>query len=595
MAKTTTLWSLGLTLTLGLAAGGCAAPRVGGDADQVAQQTPASPKPQRVQRTIVRPRTAGVRERSLPPGELTEPILFKLLVGEIALQRGQAPLAARAYLEVARETRDPRIAQRATEIAWNARQPAVALEAASLWLQVEPSSPQARQVLTALMVNQPNIAEAQPQLEKWLAADPAAADQTFLQIAALAARHQDRAAALQLVRNLARGYPQLPGAHFAVGQVALAANDETLALAEAREALRLKPDWDQAALLQAQVLSRRSGGEATAFLHQYLVGHPQAKDLRLIYARQLVAEKQYEPARKEFQALLVEFPDNPDVAMAVALLSMQVQDFDAAEQQLHKALDAGYKDPDSIRFYLGQIGEERKDYDAALKWYTSVADGEQFIAARARYAAVLAKQGKLPAALTYLQETAAAYPQVGVQFVQAEAQLQREAGDYRGAYTTLDDALAKAPASPELLYDHAMVAEKLDRLDVMEANLRKVIVLKPDYAHAYNALGYTLADRNLRLDEARKLIGEALKLSPDDPFIMDSMGWVLFRQGDFEGARAQLERAYQLRPDGEIAAHLGEVLWAAGRHDDATRLWADALKANPSHEALQNTIKRFAP
>ena len=567
-----------------------------GPAVLLAQSPPATmPAEPRAPRVIVRPQVwPSGKPRALPPGELTQQLLFKLLVGEIAQQRGQTAVAVQAYLEVARETKDPRIAQRATEIAWGARMTSAALEAAGLWLQAEPESPQARQVLAALLVNQPKIAEAQPHLEKWLASDPSAAGQTFLQIGALAVRNPDRAAALQLVQRLARPYPQLPEAHFAVAQVAAAANDDAVALAASREALRLKPDWEQAALLHAQVLQKKSPAEATAFLKDFLAKNPQAKDARLIYARQLVAEKQFEPARKEFQSLLAEFPNNPDVAMAVALLSLQLQDFDAAESQLKQALDNNYKDPDAIRFNLGQIAEDRKRFDDALKWYTLVSAGEQFIPARARYAGVLVKQGKLAEARKYLQETGAAYPQNRVQLVQVEAQLLRDAGDYRAAYDVLGEALAKAPNSIDLLYDHAMAAEKIDRLDVMEANIRKLIQLKPDHAHAYNAFGYSLADRNIRLDEARTLLDQALKLAPDDPFIIDSMGWVLFRQGDLDGARKQLERAYQLRPDGEIAAHLGEVLWAQGQHDAARKLWADALKKEPSHEALQSTIKRLA-
>ncbi|MGH8618988.1 MAG: tetratricopeptide repeat protein [Burkholderiales bacterium] len=565
--------------------------------ERLAQQAPPAtiPTEPRAPRVIVRPQgQPAAKTRTLPQTDLTQQLLFKLLVGEIAQQRGQTAVAVQAYLDVARETKDPRIAQRATEIAWNARMSAAALEAASIWLQAEPESPQARQVLAALLVNQPKIAEAQPHLEKWLAADPAAAGQTFLQIGALAVRNQDRAAALQLVQSLARPYPQLPEAHFAVAQVAAAANDDALALTESREALRLKPDWEQAALLHAQVLQKKSGAEATAFLKGFLAKNPRAMDARLVYARQLVGEKQYEDARKEFQSLLAEFPTNADVAMAVALLSLQLQDFDAAESQLKQALDNNYKDPDAVRFYLGQISEDRKRYDDALKWYTLVSAGEQFIPARARYAGVLVKQGKVAEARKYLQETGAAYPQNRVQFVQIEAQLLRDTGDYRGAYDVLADALAKSPASLDLMYDTAMAAEKVDRLDVMETNIRKLIQLKPDHAHAYNALGYSLADRNIRLDEARTLLDQALKLAPDDPFIIDSMGWVLFRQGDLDGARKQLERAYQLRPDGEIAAHLGEVLWVQGQQDAARKLWADALKKEPSHEGLQSTIKRLA-
>jgi tetratricopeptide (TPR) repeat protein len=243
--------------------------------------------------------------------------------------------------------------------------------------------------------------------------------------------------------------------------------------------------------------------------------------------------------------------------------------------------------------YLGQVNEERKRYDGALKWYGAVVSGEQYIAAQARYAGVLAKQGHLDQARQHLREITPRNTQQRVQIVQAEAQLLREANAYQEAFDVLTGALEKFPDNPELLYDHAMAAEKVNRLDVLEANLRKLIALRPDHAHARNALGYTLADRNERLDEAHQLIESALKLAPEDPFIMDSMGWVLYRQGRLEQALDYLKRAHNLRPDPEIAAHLGEVLWANGQRDEARTLWSDALKKHPKNEVLQNSVNRF--
>ena len=250
--------------------------------------------------------------------------------------------------------------------------------------------------------------------------------------------------------------------------------------------------------------------------------------------------------------------------MAVALLSLQLNDYDDAETQLRHALETGYKDPDAVRFYLGQVNEERKRPDEALRWYSSVNGGDQYVPARARYAGILAKQGKLDDARAYLQQ-AGRNAAERVQLTQAEAQLLRDANEFRAAFDLLAQAVAKNPNSPDLLYDQAMAAEKVDRIDVLESNLRKVIQLKPDYAHAYNALGYTLADRNTRLNEAYTLVEQALKLAPEDPFIMDSMGWVLYRMNQNDAAITFLKRAFEIRSDAEIAAHLGEVLWAAGR------------------------------
>ncbi|MEO8441173.1 MAG: tetratricopeptide repeat protein [Betaproteobacteria bacterium] len=575
-----------------LALAACAQQPVQPEAEPPAQPAqPAAAAPAPKPRVVVRP---SVKPPVLPAQAMSQAVLFKLLLAEIALQRGQNNVAVQSFLELTKETKDPRIAQRATEVALNTRFFGAALETASIWLAADPESQQARQVLAALLVNQARLADAEPHLEKWLAADKDHVGNGFMQLNPILARHPDKAAVLQLTQSLAKPYATVPEAHYSVAQAAWGAGQAPLALTEIREALKLRPDWEQAALFQGQVLQRTSNADALAYYQAYLKSNPRAMDVRLSYARLLVTDKKYADARGEFQALLKEFPDNADVTMAVALLSLQLNDFDVAETQLKHALETDYKDPDAVRFYLGQVNEERKRPDDALRWYSSVAGGDQYVPSRARYAGILAKQGKLGDARTYLQQAGRNGPE-RLQFTQAEAQLLRDANDYRAAFDLLGQAIVKNPNSPDLLYDQAMAAEKVDRMDVLESNLRKVIQLKPDYAHAYNALGYTFADRNTRLDEAYTLVERALKLSPEDPFIMDSMGWVLFRMNQNDAAITFLKRAFEIRPDAEIAAHLGEVLWAAGRQDEAKKVWASALKDNPANELLSSTVKKFSP
>jgi tetratricopeptide (TPR) repeat protein len=535
------------------------------------------------------------RKPPLPDIELTEELLYKMMLAEVAVQRDQPHVAVPAYLELARDTRDPRIAQRATEVAWNARFQSAALEAATIWLQADPKSTRARQIIAALLVNQAQLPEAQPHLEKWLAADRENIGQSFLQLNALLTRHRDKAAVLQLMRGLAGKYPDVPEARLAVAQAAWNADDKQLALDEARAALESRPDWEVAALFVAQVLQRRSDEEAIQYLGGYLETYPKARDVRLNYARLLVNAKRYAEAREQFEVLVKENPQNAEVNMAVALLAVQASDYDAAEAQLKRVLELDYKDPDAARLYLGQVNEERKRFEEALKWYSSVNRGGQYINAQARYAGVLAKQGRLAEARQHLQQVSAQSNVERVQLTQAEAQLLREANAYKEAFDVLGQALEKMPNAPDLLYDHAMAAEKVDRLDIVETNLRKLIKIRPDHAHAYNALGYTFADRNQRVEEAHDLIRTALKLAPDDPFILDSMGWVLYRMGREEEGLEYLQRAYKQRPDAEIAAHLGEVLWALGRREEARRIWGGALKEHPRNEALQKTVKRFLP
>jgi tetratricopeptide (TPR) repeat protein len=531
----------------------------------------------------------------LPGVELSEELLFKLMLAEVALQREQPHIAVQAYLELARVTRDPRIAQRATEVAWNARFSSAALEAATIWLQTDPGSARARQFIAALLVNQARLADAQPHLEKWIATDRDSVGQSFLQLSSLLAGHKDKTEVFNLMRALAKPYPAVPEARLAVAQAAWNADNQQVSLDEARAALKLRPDWEVAALFVAQVLQRRSNDEALRFLDEYLKDHPKARDARLNYARLLVTAKKYPEARQQFEVLVSEYPQNADVGMAVALLAIQATDYDAAETQLKRVLELNYKDPDVARFYLGQLNEERKRFDEALKWYSTVTQGEQFIIAQSRYAGILAKQGRLPEARKHLQEASASDSQQRVQLTQAEAQLLRDASAYQEAFDVLGQALAKMPNYPDLLYDHAMAAEKVNRLDILEANLKQLIKLRPDHAHAYNALGYTLADRNQRIAEAHGLIETALKLAPDDPFIQDSMGWVLYRMGRNKEGLDYLQRAFKQRPDPEIAAHLGELLWVLDQRDTAKKIWAESLKEHPNNEALQGTVKRFLP
>ncbi|MBX3666507.1 MAG: tetratricopeptide repeat protein [Burkholderiales bacterium] len=535
------------------------------------------------------------REVPLPAVELSESILFKLTLAEVAAQRGQPHVAVPAFLEVARETRDPRVARRATEIAWNARFLPAALEAATLWLQTDPESTRARQTVIALLVNQSRLDDALPHLEKSLGSDPDNAGQNFLQLYSLLSGHKDKAAILRLIDRLASRYPQVPEASLALAQAAWNADDVATALKSSRRALELRPGWELAALFQAQALQRGSAEQAVAFLGDFVKAHPGARDARLNYARLLVGAQRYPEARKQFEILLGEAPNNAEIAMAVATLSMQAKDYVAADLQLRRALEIGAKDPDMVRMYLGQVNEELKRVDEALKWYSSITHGAQYIPAQARYAGVLAKQGRLEDARKHLRGISAGDARQRTQLTLAEAGLLREAQAYQEAFDFLGEAVARAPDSADLLYDHAMAAEKVNRLDVLEANLRRVIEMQPDHAHAHNALGYTLADRNQRLPEARKLIETAHKLAPNDPFILDSLGWVLYRLGEHEAALGHLRRAYEMRPDGEIAAHLGEVLWALGRQAEAQKIWAEALRGQPGNEVLQGTIKRLSP
>ncbi len=529
----------------------------------------------------------------LPNQELSKTILYEFLLAEIAGQRGNVGLAARAYTDLAKRTRDPRIARRATEVAVFARMHDAAIEAAKVWHETEPGSQRALQALCGLLVSTGRFDAAFPYLRKLLVDAGGEPGEGFLQLNRTLASAKDKAAALALMQRLAEDHPQLAQARYALAQAAAAADRSGLALQEIRRAQELKPDWEAAVLLEAELLQRASIAAAIGRLLHYLERYPNAREVRLSYARALVADRRYVEARSEFQKLLADFPTNVDVIYAVALLSLQLSDYVPAETNLNRLLELDYPDKASVRLYLGQIAEEQRNFPEALRRYAEIEPGEQYLPAQIRYAQVLAKQGRLAEARAHLQQLRSIGNQQRAQIVLAEAQMLREANLHQEAFALIGRALEGLPNHPDLLYDYAMLAERIGRLDILESSLKKLIELRPDNAHAYNALGYTLAERNLRLAEARELIEKALKLSPDDAFIIDSMGWVLYRMGNVQESLKFLRRAFSERIDPEIAAHLGEVLWALGERAEADKILGDAAQKHPGNETLNNTIRRL--
>ncbi len=533
-----------------------------------------------------------VQQGSLPKQELTPQILYQYLLAEIAAQRGQFGLSAGAYLDLARSTRDPRIVRRAAEVAFHARQYDTALEAIKIWLSIDPASQQARQMQATMLLASGRVDELAANLGRDLAGEGERTGEAMLQLARGFSRYPDRVAVSRLFEVLTKPYPQLPEAHLARAQTAMGVGNVDVARAAIESALLLRPDWEQAALSKAELLPK--GAPQLDFLKAWLAANPGAQQARLGYARTLVSEKRYEEARGEFRTLLAANPDNPEILYAVGILSLQVNAVGDAEQPLRRYVELGRGDLNPARFYLGQIAEQAERLDDAIRWYDLVDAGENALPAKIRAARVLARQKKLDEARERL---AVARATMGgdVRLTVAESHLLRDVGRHDEAYAFLAKALEGQPDQTDLLYETSLAAEKLGHLEIVERLLRKLIALKPESPQGYNALGYTLADHNIRLDEAAELVDKALALAPDDSFILDSKGWVLFRQGKLDAALDILKKAYAKQPDAEIAAHIGEVLWKLGRIDEAKEVWRDATKAYPSNEALNATIKRLMP
>jgi Flp pilus assembly protein TadD len=320
--------------------------------------------------------------------------------------------------------------------------------------------------------------------------------------------------------------------------------------------------------------------------------------VRVSYARLLAAQKVYLQAREEFRIAMKEKADDAEIPYAIGLLSLQVEDYVDADTQFKRVLELKPGDANPVFFNLGLAAEGRKQSADAMGWFDKVKNGDYFVTAQLKIAAILAKRDGMQAGRKYLQGAQLAQsdaPETRIQLILAEAQLLRDAKAFGEAFDALSDAVVKNPDTADLLYDRAMVAEKIGKFDVLETDLRRVIELKPEQAHAYNALGYTLAERNLRLEEAYSLVTKALSLSPNDAFIQDSLGWVQYRTGRVDEALATLKKAYQTRRDPEIAAHLGEVLWAKGERAEALNLWQSALLENPDNEVLKTVMSKFKP
>jgi Flp pilus assembly protein TadD len=531
----------------------------------------------------------------LPNVELTDDLLYEFLLTEIASQRGQTGLAAQSSLDLARKSRDPRLARRAAQLAVESGQMDAAIAAIKVWQELEPNSTLAMRMSASVLVRGGKLDEARREIIKVLKLEEGHAGQTFVQLYQMLATYPDKAAALKLMRELAQPYPKVAEAHWAVAQLAQASGDAKLALDEIRLARSLRPEWDMAASLEALLLQRTSPQQGLELLQHYLSSYPKAGDIRLQYARALLDQKQYSQARDEFQRLADADPDNPELAFAVALISLQMNDLRGAETQFKQALSKGKKDQDSVQYYLGQLSEAKNNEEEAIAYYRKVQGGEYLFSAQVRVAYLLGKRGQLDDALRQLHQVQADNVQQRVQLVLVEAQLLREANQLTESYQLLQQGLAKLPDNPDLLYGTAMMADKIGKPDVFEQLMRKLIQVRPDYAQAYNALGYSLLERNERIPEAVTLVEKALQLAPDDAAIMDSVGWGYYRTGKLDDSVRMLRRALAGNPDPEIAAHLGEVLWARGDKGEAQKVWQDSLKANPGNAVLQAVMKKFMP
>jgi len=526
-----------------------------------------------------------------PETSVSADVMFEFLVAEVAAQRGDVEAALAIYHRMAKELRDPQLARRAIEMAVRARAFGAAIDSAALLLEIDPTSTLAREIMAALLANESNVEKARATVAGLLERNANRAP-LLMQVQHLFGKFPDKAAVLQATQALAEPYADLPEAHYAVGVAALLADRLTLAQSEADAALERRPGWEQGAILKAQVLRKVAPEKVLGFYRDFADAHPQSTDVRMQLGRELAADRKLAEARQEFREVERIDARDAQAPYAVGLLSLQLEEFAEAQSAFTRALRLGYRDAAGVYLGLGQAAEGQKRYDEAIGWYQKVESGDR-LRAQLKIATLISRQQGLEAGREFLHRIEPRSGEDHIQVLQVEAQLLRDARAWKETYDMLTQAVLEYPDSFELLYDRAMAAERVDRIDVLEEDLRRVIRMKPDYAHAYNALGYTLAEKTNRLAEARDLIEKANKLQPDDPFILDSLGWVHYRLGNVNEALKHLQAAYSARSDPEIAAHLGEVLWKVGQRDEAQKIWRTALAANPDHETLITVMQKF--
>ncbi|ROH88452.1 tetratricopeptide repeat protein [Pseudomethylobacillus aquaticus] len=524
--------------------------------------------------------------------ELSGEFVYKYLVGEIAGQRGDASLAGSVFMDLAKSSRDARLAERAAKAAVQGQNAPLAVQASQLWSDLDPDSIEANQVSTQVLVSVGRLSAAKPHLQKLLLKPDTRAN-GFLYLNGLLSGQPDKQAVLNLMEELAKPYQDLPEARFSVAHAAWSNGLNTRALDELKAAEQLRPGWELSAMLQGQILAKQQAGSAMSFYDAFLQKYPASDEVRMAYARLLVSQKQIQAAKTQFVKLLESSKGSPEALVVVGLLSLQLEDMTEAERYFKQSLEAGYRDPDQLYIYLGQLNERRQELKQAIAWYQKVQPGERLLAAKLSIASITARLEGTNAGIAQLDSLEKLNTEQEAVVQQAKANLLMQAKRHEESYAVLENAVSTLPNTPELIYDYAMAAERLQKMDVAERELRKLILIKPDFAQAYNALGYSWADRNIKLEEARKLIEKALELSPDDHYIMDSMGWVMYRLGKLDTAADYLRRAYTAQADPEIAAHLGEVLWQQGKRDEAVRTWEDALRAHPENEVLNTTRQKF--
>ncbi|MDF1589601.1 MAG: tetratricopeptide repeat protein [Gammaproteobacteria bacterium] len=573
------LAKFGVLLSVSMVLGACVSSASQSIAEQVIETEPV---------------TVEQSQPQVKPLPLNSELVYYVLMAEIAGQRGEIGLAADLYSKAAETVESPALAGRSTQVANFTRNQERINRALERWIEVDPGDADVYIMQTPFLMLRNEYDSVVKAVDKALGLAPERTRQYLIQVADNLSELAKPEQALNVIKQLKAYQANNPEALFVYARLAAFFKQNEDALTHVKQVLEQQADREDALILNAELLQNTDQGtDALAVLKPYANKESASLELRFAYAKLLGENGKIKQARAVFEQIALEQPDNEEALFALGLLALEDRDGELAKKYFSKLVQMG--DPGKQASYFMALSEElNNNIEAALVWYASVpAASPRFQAAQTKYINLLADNGQLEKARLHLKLLRNEDPDRAKQYFVFEAVFLRDRGEYQSAYNVYTEALTAYPNDIELLYGRAMTAEPLGKLDVLEQDLNKILAVEPNNASALNALGYTLADKTDRYSDALVLIQKALVISPNDPFYLDSLGWVYYRMGKLEAAALYLKQAIAIQDDPEFVAHLGEVLWQQNKHEQAKQLWQKALEQAPDNVLLKETMGRF--
>jgi len=520
-------------------------------------------------------------------------VMFMLLTAEIAGQREQYDVALEGYMEAAKRVKDPRFAERAAVIAMYMKDSPKTQEAVSLWLKQDDKNLTARKIATLSALRADDKSTAVEHLSALLKADPAGFESTLLELAGVLQKEDKLAMVYDTLTLLSQQHREQAVIYFVQSVIALQAKNMALAEQQVQKALQIQPDWDKALILQAQI-AMLSGdvNKAKVTIKTASLKYPNNEKIKKLYAQLLIKTENYKEAENIYRQLVAANPKDTESQFTLALVYMELEQNDAAEEIFNQLLEQPNWQAQA-NYYLGKIAAERGDIDKALDFFDKVTQGDFAFDAALESVTLLAKDKQFNAANTRLTAMNSRFPKQKLRILLVQAELYTQQKNYQKAFDLLSSALAEKPEQPELLYTRALIAEHLDKRDVLEKDLKQLLAKDPKNAEALNALGYSLLYDPKRYKEAEGYLQQAIQLRPEEAVIIDSYGWLQFKLGRPQIALDYLQRAYAKQQENEIAAHIAEVLWSLGRKTEAKKLFDKAIKNAPEDEYLLDFQRRI--